>query len=177
LQVVGRAEFSPALNGGEAVPVWISVPVVFKTDGPGAAVFGVKAEGGVAEITGQRAREAEVSKPQRAPPAGYDAASIADAPTFTPYTVRPDITNRTEVARSLEEAYPRELRDEGIGGTANIWVFIDETGSVQRTVLDETYLLDEAALEVAEILEFTPALNRDKPVPVWISLPITFTTR
>jgi len=37
--------------------------------------------------------------------------------------------------------------------------------------------LDDAALRVADAIEFTPALNRDKLVPVWISLPITFTTR
>ena len=37
--------------------------------------------------------------------------------------------------------------------------------------------LDDAAIKVADIIEFTPALNRDKKVPVWISLPITFTTR
>jgi len=34
-----------------------------------------------------------------------------------------------------------------------------------------------AALNVANVIEFTSALNRDKKVPVWISLPITFTTR
>jgi TonB family protein len=37
--------------------------------------------------------------------------------------------------------------------------------------------LDDAALRVAGMIEFTPARNRDQAVPVWISLPITFTTR
>ena len=32
-------------------------------------------------------------------------------------------------------------------------------------------------LRVAEVVEFTPALDGDKPVPVWISMPITFQTR
>jgi len=32
-------------------------------------------------------------------------------------------------------------------------------------------------LMVADVIEFSPALNRDKRVPVWISLPITFTVR
>ena len=35
----------------------------------------------------------------------------------------------------------------------------------------------EAALKVAEVVQFDPAMNKDKTVPVWISLPITFTTR
>ena len=37
--------------------------------------------------------------------------------------------------------------------------------------------MDQAALRVAPVFEFTPALNGDKAVPVWVSLPITFTTK
>ena len=62
----------------------------------------------------------------------------------------------------------------------NVWFFIDENGRVQRTQVDQSSghkALDDAAIKVADIIEFTPALNRDKRVPVWISLPITFTTR
>jgi protein TonB len=105
---------------------------------------------------------------------------ISAAPTFTPYTVRPDIKNRSELMRALEREYPPLLRDAGIGGTVQVWFFIDEEGRVQRTQVNESSghkALDDAAITVANIIEFTPALNRDKRVPVWISLPITFTTR
>ena len=34
--------------------------------------------------------------------------------------------------------------------------------------------LYEAALEVADLFRFTPALNRDKKVRVWIPFPISF---
>ena len=37
--------------------------------------------------------------------------------------------------------------------------------------------LDEAALRVARIFQFTPARNRDLPVAVWIALPIVFKAR
>jgi len=60
------------------------------------------------------------------------------------------------------------------------WFFIDDEGRVQRTQVNESSghkALDDAAIKVADIIEFTPALNREKRVPVWISLPITFTTR
>ena len=114
------------------------------------------------------------------PPEEVTTTDIAAAPTFTPYTVRPDIKNRTAVARALEREYPPLLRDAGIGGTVQVWFFIDEDGSVVNTQVNESSghkALDDAALQVANIIEFTPALNRDKRVPVWISLPITFTTR
>jgi protein TonB len=114
------------------------------------------------------------------PPTETTTTDIAAAPTFTPFTVQPDIKNRADVARAMEREYPPLLRDAGIGGTVNVWFFIDETGKVQRTLVNESSghkALDDAAIKVADIIEFTPALNRDKRVPVWISLPITFTTR
>jgi protein TonB len=114
------------------------------------------------------------------PPDEITTTDISAAPTFTPYTVRPDIKNRNELMRALEREYPPLLRDAGIGGTVQVWFFIDEEGRVQRTQVNESSghkALDDAAIQVANIIEFTPALNRDKRVPVWISLPITFTTR
>ena len=103
--------------------------------------------------------------------------ALEEAPAFTPFTVKPDVKNREEVRRALEREYPPLLRDAGIGGTVLVWFFIDEHGSVVRTLVRESSGfggLDEAALKVAGIIQFTPALNRDKRVPVWISLPINF---
>lgn len=114
------------------------------------------------------------------PPEAVTNMDLSTAPTFTPMTVRPEVRNRAEVERALEREYPPLLRDAGIGGTVDVWFFIDEEGRIVNTVVDKTSghtALDDAALKVADIIEFTPALNREKRVPVWISLPITFTTR
>jgi protein TonB len=114
------------------------------------------------------------------PPENSGEGDISDQPTFTPYTVAPDLKNRSDVGRALEREYPPLLRDAGIGGTAKVWFFIDEEGRVQDTRLQETSghaQLDEAALAVANIMRFTPALNRDKKVPVWVAFPITFQVR
>jgi len=108
------------------------------------------------------------------------AHDLAAAPTFTPYTVRPEVKNRREVEEALAREYPVLLRDAGIGGTAMVWIFIDEEGKVVNTEVQTSSgfaALDQAALKVADIIQFTPALNRDKRVPVWIALPITFTVR
>ena len=75
--------------------------------------------------------------------------------------------------------YPPLLRDAGIGGTVNVWFFIDETGRVQRTLIHQSSgydAFDEAALQVADQMEFTPAYNRDQRVKVWVSIPIKFET-
>ncbi len=114
------------------------------------------------------------------PPTEVATTDISAAPVFTPMTVRPGVKNRAEVSRAMEREYPPLLRDAGIGGTVNVWFFIDEQGKVINRLVQESSghkALDDAALKVADIIEFTPALNREKRVKVWISLPIHFTTR
>lgn len=100
-----------------------------------------------------------------------------DTPAFTPYTKRPELTNREEVARLLQENYPPLLRDAGVGGRAVVWVHVDETGRVSGTRIGMGSghdPLDLAALRVAEGLRFTPAENEGRPVATWIQLPIVF---
>jgi TonB family protein len=111
------------------------------------------------------------------PPPDEGTVALIDQPVFTPFTVSPELLNRTEVARVLAEGYPKLLRDAGIGGTVQVYCFIDEEGTVQRSQVNETsghHELDEAALKVANVMRFSPAQNRDLTVPVWISLPIVF---
>lgn len=99
------------------------------------------------------------------------------APRLTPMTVRPTIRNRDDVARALQRFYPPLLRDAGIGGTVVLWLRIDAEGNVVATRIHESsgqQGLDEAALRIGEVIEFTPAMNRDRRIPVWVQWPINF---
>lgn len=114
------------------------------------------------------------------PPPTEREYDISSAPVFTPMTVRPEIKNEAEVIRAMEREYPAILRDAGIGGRVLVWFFIDEAGTVRNKRVAETSGhsgLDEAALKVADIYRFTPALNRDKKVQVWVQFTITFQVR
>ena len=114
------------------------------------------------------------------PPPEEKTQDLSAAPTFTPYTVAPSILNRDAVIKAMEREYPPLLRDAGIGGTVKVYFFIDETGKVIDHRIDQSsghQALDEAALKVADVYRFSPALNRDKKVPVWVSFPITFQVR
>jgi protein TonB len=114
------------------------------------------------------------------PPPEQTATDLSAAPTFTPFTVAPSILNRSDVVRAMEREYPPLLRDAGIGGTVRVYFFIDEGGRVQDRQIDQSsghQALDDAAMAVSEIYRFSPALNRDKKVPVWVSFPITFQVR
>lgn len=113
------------------------------------------------------------------PPPDEVETNMPDARGFSVYTVAPRYTNVDEVRRALEREYPALLRDAGIGGTVQVWFLIDEHGIVRDQEVHASsghQALDEAALRVAPVFRFTPALNRDKAVPVWVSLPITFRT-
>jgi protein TonB len=105
------------------------------------------------------------------------AAPLESGPTFTPYTVAPWLKNTQQVARALQREYPSALRSAGVGAQVLIWLFIDNTGKVQQTVLKTSSgfeSLDAAAMRVAMLMEFTPALNRDRNVPVWVAVPVDF---
>lgn len=114
------------------------------------------------------------------PPAeetGADRREIYDAPTFTPYSVAPDLTNRRQALNAVLREWPDAMKQAGIQGVVVVWFFIDETGEVKNVEVSQSSgisQLDEAALRAAREFEFSPALNRDEPVPVWVALPITF---
>lgn len=101
----------------------------------------------------------------------------ADGPTFTPFTQAPSILNRNEVIEALRREYPPLLREAGIGGSTVVFFFIDEEGVVHDARIARSSghdALDQAALSVAQVYRFSPALNRDRRVPVWVQFPITF---
>ena len=134
-------------------------PVISERDFTGEGVAGGKSTGKVTAVTSE---------------------NIEAAPTFTPYTVSPQMKNTADVVRAMQRYYPPLLRDAGIGGTVIVWFLIDETGEVIKTQLKKTSghtALDEAGLKVAEVAKFTPALNRDQKVKVWIELPVQFKTQ
>ena len=111
------------------------------------------------------------------PPEHTVEDDLSSAPRFTPFTVSPSILNRSEVARAMVDNYPPLLRSAGIGGTVRVYFFINEEGTVEDYRIQESSghaQLDEAALAVAGLYRFAPALNRDKKVPVWVLFPIEF---
>jgi TonB family protein len=138
------------------IPPPTTGPVINERDFTGEGVRGGRNDGKVTQVT----------------PDNLEAA-----PSFTPFTVPPKLLNSPEVQRALQKFYPPLLRDAGIGGTVTMWFFLDETGKVVKTLLKKGsghQSLDEAADKVAAIMEFSPALNREQKVKVWVDMPIVF---
>lgn len=111
------------------------------------------------------------------PPPPSDVERLIDRPVFTPYTVAPRLLDPRRAQRIVSQKYPPIMRQAGIGGTARLWAFIDETGQVRRCVVRETSgyeELDRAAIAAMMEFEFEPAIHMDKKVAVWIDMPIMF---
>ena len=114
------------------------------------------------------------------PPTDDGGVDLLANPVFTPMTVHPEIRNRREVQAALMREYPPLLRNAGIGGKVVVWFFISEEGQVldRRVAQGSGHTqFDEAALKVADVFKFSPALNRENIVQVWIQLPIVFEVR
>lgn len=111
------------------------------------------------------------------PPPPTGAVEEDDRPRFIPYTVAPRLKNREDVLALLHRKYPTALRNAGIGGSVQLWIYIDQEGQVVESRVARSsgsLVLDQVAQEVASRMEFTPAMNRDRVTPVWISQPIDF---
>lgn len=115
-----------------------------------------------------------------APPALATGEDTLAGPMFAPYSVAPRLLNPDEVERVLRSEYPIGLRDAGIGGVVSVLVRIDESGTVRDARVDASSgyeALDAAALSVVHTMRFTPALNMDAAVAVWVRQDVTFVSR
>jgi len=93
---------------------------------------------------------------------------------FIPYDDPP-------VAKSpINPIYPEIAQEAGIEGTVIVQAFINEKGIVEETVILKGVPntgLDEAASKAIMQTRFKPAKQRDRPVGVWISIPVHFTLK
>ena len=106
-----------------------------------------------------------------------EGAAPADRPTFVAYDTPPLLQNGAEIQQVLERAYPTDLRDAGIGGRVELWLYVDLTGAVVNHEIktsSDNDALDRAAAEVAQQMRFRPASNRGEPTAVWVSQWVSF---
>ena len=80
----------------------------------------------------------------------------------------------------INPVYPEIAQEAGIEGTVIIQAFINDKGKVEETIVLKGVPntgLDEAAAEAIRNTRFKPAKQRDRPVGVWISIPVHFTLK
>ena len=75
----------------------------------------------------------------------------------------------------IQPVYPELAKKAGVEGKVVVKVLVDTNGEVEDAkMVKSNPLLDEAALTAARQYKFTPAMQRDKKVKVWVSISFNF---
>jgi protein TonB len=93
-------------------------------------------------------------------------------PDFAPYEKAPQIIKRTH------PIYPEKARKAGLNGTVWVKIWVDKSGKPLQVIIQksDSDVFDQAAIDAAKQLLFTPALRNGEPVDCWVSLPFHFRT-
>jgi protein TonB len=108
------------------------------------------------------------------PPPPDDGAIV-----FVPYDEPPmPIGGFQAIQKRL--VYPEIARKAGVEGRVLVWAQVDVDGSVVRTKIVKSLGpngCDEAAVNAIKSVDWKPAKQRDRPVKVWIAVPVDFRLR
>ena len=77
----------------------------------------------------------------------------------------------------IKPVYPDIAQEAGIEGQVLVQCFIDEKGKVKETIVVKGIPntgLNESAVQALRKTRFRPAKQRERPVGVWITIPINF---
>jgi TonB family protein len=160
LEVMRMAVFKPAVHNGKPIGVWVPFP---------------------ARIPPYHELIATLKASDQ---------PLSEAPQQVAYTQKPVLLNRNQVEaaiiriihqassrmREINEAF---ARSQNAGGTTHMNIFIDQEGVVRNALVSKTSGvtdLDQSAISIAKMMRFSPAKNGDRPVEVWIEVPIRFKT-
>ncbi len=147
ITAINAVKWKPAQKDGKLVTVWVSIPVRFK----------VKAT----TIDAKQPHDAEQAK------------------TFVPYNDPPQpIGGFAAIQENL--VYPDLAQKAGIEGTVTVQARIDENGDVINTrilVPLGNSGCNEAAVAAIKSVKWKPAMQKDKPVAVWITVPVRFRSK
>lgn len=91
--------------------------------------------------------------------------------------VAPEMLDRGRLREILQDAYPLRLQREGVGGTAWLRLWVDESGVPHDpSVAFSSGIpeLDEAALRAVPRFRFAPALQNGRRMGTWIEFSVVF---
>jgi TonB family protein len=81
-----------------------------------------------------------------------------------------------EAIKTIHPKYPEAAKKEKLEGTVWLKVWIDESGRVANVAVhkSDAQVFDSAAIAAVRQWKFTPAMSKEKPVAVWVSIPFRF---
>lgn len=116
------------------------------------------------------------SEPPPPPPPPSMEAEDDGIPVFVPYDEPPQpLGGYAAIQKNLK--YPELARKAGVEGRVMVWAQIDTDGNVSRTRIMKSLGpngCDEAAQTAIRVVKWKPAMQRDRPVKVWVAVPVDF---
>jgi len=80
-----------------------------------------------------------------------------------------------EAVTKVEPVYPDLAREAGVDGTVLVQALVGKDGRVKDTkVVKSIPMLNAAAVSAVKLWVFKPALSNNKPVAVWVAVPVRF---
>ncbi len=81
-----------------------------------------------------------------------------------------------EVVKPVTPKYPELARRAGMEGTVFVRVWVDKEGKVRKVEIQKSdaEIFNQPAIEAAEQMVFTPAVQGGSPVSVWVAMPFKF---
>ncbi len=102
-----------------------------------------------------------------APPAAEEM------PRFGEYVYTDELP---EVITKVPPTYPDIAREANVDGTVMVQALVGKDGKVHDTrVVKSIPMLDASAIAAVKQWVFKPALSNNKPVAVWVAVPVKFT--
>jgi TonB family protein len=100
---------------------------------------------------------------------GVDSENEPPDP-FVPYEKAP------EVVKQVQPKYPDLATRAGLEGTVWVKIWVDKEGKAKKAVVQKTdaEIFNQPATEAAMGWVFTPAMMKNGPVSVWVSIPFRF---
>jgi len=148
IKAINDTKWQPAYLKGEAVDSWVAVPIRFKLSDD---------------------HESLVIKKQQ-------QLEESDSIKFVPFDVAPQPIGGFKAIQE-KVYYPELAQKAGIEGTVIIYAKIDEKGEVIDTKIAKPLgnsSCNEAAIQAVKSVRWKPALQKDKPVTAWVSVPVKF---
>lgn len=152
LNAAKKAKFTPALLDNKPVKVWVILPVAFK-------------------LSIEKSAEAHVMRYDELEPIQTDEK--AKEPGINEFI---KVEKFPEIVEATKPEYPEAAKKAGIGGKAFVKVLVDKDGIPKKAVVikSENEIFNQPAVDAAMKSKFTPAINKDEKIAVWVVLPYRF---
>lgn len=95
-----------------------------------------------------------------------------DTPKFGEYVY---VEELPEAVTRIPPQYPDLAREAGVDGTVQVQALVGKDGKVRDVRVTKSIpMLDDAAKNAVRQWVFKPALSNNKPVAVWVAVPVKF---